>query len=621
MFVDIETFKGALAVENMLTPYKKGRLSPDKKTRLPKEKITPQVCMEILKSTNYARNIKDMLLCIAELPASEQAQFNEVVSACFSNREQPNDILVLAKKLAHASGYDTELTAVSKPKDGEFLLSDAKGARGYRNRILDLTEDEMKRFECFECTVDEFSAFQKKSLPHQLRLPKAERVYFTDCNFEGVDALTFHPEAIVFMDNIAHLPEKLDVSTCKYFVVKPDMLPMMPNWTFAENGLGIDMRRMKPSGDLDLSRFGYVHLMRSNLKDVSGVHFRDGAVVLLREAKNLPKNIDFSRCVKLDLSGCDLKGQQELSLRDGADVDLDTAQNLPFNIDFSRCVKVNLSGCDLKGQSQLCFDEAKVVYLEQVEIKQQILNFPKCKDLNLQGTSLLPKTKLYFPMAEEVNFSHVTNLPKDISVSHCAKVNLRGCDLKNLSDLRFADGAKVDLDKAQNLPKNIDFSRCSRVILCQSDLKNQPNLCFADGAEVTLHTMDYLPPNLDFSRCADVELVGCNLKNQPNLRFADGARVRLTNSYNTPKVLDFSPCSRVRLSTCKLNDTLAIIFKNEQQYENSDMGIFVNEDMKIFFADKMSDDDWNEIEALKKKQNNGLKNVWRNKIILWGGRS
>lgn len=615
MFVDIETFKGALAVENMLTPYKKGRLSPDKKTRLPKEKITPQVCMEILKSTNYARNIKDMLLCIAELPASEQAQFNEVVSACFSNREQPNDILVLAKKLAHASGYDTELTAVSKPKDGEFLLSDAKGARGYRNRILDLTEDEMKRFECFECTVDEFSAFQKKSLPHQLRLPKAERVYFTDCNFEGVDALTFHPEAIVFMDNIAHLPEKLDVSTCKYFVVKPDMLPMMPNWTFAENGLGIDMRRMKPSGDLDLSRFGYVHLMRSNLKDVSGVHFRDGAVVLLREAKNLPKNIDFSRCVKLDLSGCDLKGQQELSLRDGADVDLDTAQNLPFNIDFSRCVKVNLSGCDLKGQSQLCFDEAKVVYLEQVEIKQQILNFPKCKDLNLQGTSLLPKTKLYFPMAEEVNFSHVTNLPKDISVSHCAKVNLRGCDLKNLSNLKFAEGAQVYLYRTKNLPSNIDVSGCKEIDLSWSDLRHQHQLKFAQGSRVVLKNASNVPNNLDFSPCTNVKLEDVYFNTNQVLSFADGAVVSIGKTKIGAPMVDFSNCDKIYLWMCDFKNVEAFVFKNEKQFRETKIDRGASE---LFFMDSLTDEQRRRLEKLKAGNNQSLKQVWRNMTNLLG---
>ena len=33
MFVDISDYKSALAVENMLTPYKKGRLAPDKKNK------------------------------------------------------------------------------------------------------------------------------------------------------------------------------------------------------------------------------------------------------------------------------------------------------------------------------------------------------------------------------------------------------------------------------------------------------------------------------------------------------------------------------------------------------------------------------------------------------------
>ena len=109
MFVDIADFKSALAVENLLTPYKKGRLSSDKKTHLPKEKITPDVCLEVLRSTNYARNIKDMLQCIAELPQAEQRAFKDVILAVFDNREQPKDILILAKKLVVASDYEAEM--------------------------------------------------------------------------------------------------------------------------------------------------------------------------------------------------------------------------------------------------------------------------------------------------------------------------------------------------------------------------------------------------------------------------------------------------------------------------------------------------------------------------------
>ena len=129
MFVDIENFKSSLAVENLLTPYKKGRLAPDKKSYLPKEPITPQICWEVLRSTNAPRNIKDMLSCIADLPPSEQAQFKDVVLSTFSNREQPETILQLGQKLAEDSGYVEELAEARELMQGDALLSKSYLAR------------------------------------------------------------------------------------------------------------------------------------------------------------------------------------------------------------------------------------------------------------------------------------------------------------------------------------------------------------------------------------------------------------------------------------------------------------------------------------------------------------
>ncbi len=130
MFVDIDDFKSAIAVENMLTPYKKWRVTPDKKSRLPKEHITPDVCWQILKSTNNPVNIQHMLECIKELPETEQARFKDVVLACFDNREQPDkkpyNIVLWGKKLAAASGYEAELAEAMKTKDGYFLFSAPK---------------------------------------------------------------------------------------------------------------------------------------------------------------------------------------------------------------------------------------------------------------------------------------------------------------------------------------------------------------------------------------------------------------------------------------------------------------------------------------------------------------
>lgn len=48
MFVDVVDYKGAIAVENILVSYKKGRLADDKKIRLHKEPITPEVCFRVL---------------------------------------------------------------------------------------------------------------------------------------------------------------------------------------------------------------------------------------------------------------------------------------------------------------------------------------------------------------------------------------------------------------------------------------------------------------------------------------------------------------------------------------------------------------------------------------------
>ena len=539
MFVDVKELKNPIAIENILTPYKKGRLSSDKKTRLPKEPITPQVCMEILKSTNYSRNIKDMLLCIKELPLSEQAQFKEVVLAAFTQREQPSDVLVEGKKLAHASGYDDELSAVLEKGNGKFLFSDAKVLYGYRNEYLDLSDEEIQNIESFECSGSEFQALNRKELPRQMRFPVAERLYFFECDFQNVQALSFHPNAVVFMNSMLHLPERMDVSTCKRLVVKYPMLPEVENWTVADGGLGVDYRKFNMlSGELDFSDFGYVDLSECNLADVTKIRWRKGACVLMRGAKNLPSDIDFSNCAKVDLSEC-----------------------------------------NLRGQTKLCFDKAEWVSIEQSAFWQKNLNFPKCKYLSLMGSNLLPQTKLFFPMAREVNLASVTNLPKDIDVSHCAKVELGGCDLKN-----------------------------------------QPNLRFADGAEVTLHTMDYHPHNLDFSRCAKLHLNGVDFRNCAHLRFAEGAQVFFNDVSGLPKVLDVSSCGLVHITNSDFSYIDAVIFKNEQQGEKCDFGFRINESLKIFFADKMTEEDWNEIETLKQKQNKSLKQAWRNKIIRWGGR-
>ncbi len=179
-----------------------------------------------------------------------------------------------------------------------------------------------------------------------------------------------------------------------------------------------------------------VYLRSCNLSKVKALKFKEGAVVYLIEAKNLPKDLDVSMCSKVDLRYCDLEGLN-LKFREGAVVNLSEAYNLPKDLDLSQCSKVDLFRCDLEG-------------------------------LNLK-----------FREGAEVDLGRAKNLPKDLDVSMCSKVCFGHCDLEGLN-LKFREGAEVYLSDAKNLPKDLDFSQCSKVNLSGCDLSGVKEIKFRD---------------------------------------------------------------------------------------------------------------------------------------------
>ena len=193
MFVDITDFKSVLAVENILTPYKKGRVTPDKKSRLPKEHITPEVCMEVLRSTNYARNIKDMLECIADLPKAQQAHFKDVVLTTFSNREQPSDVLFLGKKLAYVSGYTKEFYAVKELKAGDFIASAVKPAKSYLHlKGLGHLPEDLSEYEELVCRGGSPEFAYVKKMPKTLKFENCMTARLDANALEGVENIVCH---------------------------------------------------------------------------------------------------------------------------------------------------------------------------------------------------------------------------------------------------------------------------------------------------------------------------------------------------------------------------------------------------------------------------------------------
>ena len=567
MFVDIENFKSALAVENILTPYKKGRLADDKKTRLPKEKITPDVCMEILKSTNYARNIKDMLLCIAELPLAEQVQFKDVILSTFYHREQPNDIILLGKKLAVSGGYENRFNWACKINECDFLLSDSKKSHGYLTEQTDLRYIDIENLEKLICLSDHhvllsplYEREAERKLPPILDIPNAPNVIFGNGNFENVKKVNLKSGATVCLKGAKNLSPHLDLTQCDDIQI--DDVNVFTGWKYRPETLVFDASYTHLAGNIDLSLFNKLDLGWGNFSEVTSIKFKDGAKVDLQNARNLYPNMDFSNCSEVDLSECDLENQPNLCFRDGAKVLLAQVSNLPENIDFSNCSDVNLQRCDLLNQQKLHFRSGAKVDLTNSRNLPPNLDFSQCDEVDLSFCDLKNQHNLRFKEGAKVCLRMVTNLPDNLDVSMCSSVTLSECDLKNQPNLHFRDGAKVVLNNAINLPSQLDFSRCAEVHLFECNLKKLPNLCFRDGAKVNLGHAFHLPSQLDFSRCSEVLLCWCDLNRQSALYFREGAEVDLSNAQNLPRYLDFSGCERVNLSNAKFKNQTKICLKN-----------------------------------------------------------
>ena len=561
MFVDIESFKSVLAIENLLIPYKRGRLAPDKNSYLPKEPITPEVCWEVLKSTNAPRNIENMLQCIADLPLSEQAQFKDIVLATFDNREQPNtkphNIVLLGRKLAQASGYEAEFVEAQKIKDGDFLLSSSEYGMGFVCSNNAFQNIDFSAYEKVICLSDAKIQFlEGVKFPKILEMPNSSDVsfvlsvyrdyssYSVGSDFTGLQSMRFKEGAKVDLSKAQNLPKNLVLSTCS----------------------DVDLRECDFTG-------------------VLSILFKEGAKVDLREAQNLPSQLDFSMCSEVDLRECDFTGVKSIRFCDDAEVNLSKAQNLPSDIDVSMCADVKLLHCDLKEQPNLSFKDGARVNLYYAQNLPPQLDVSMCSDVSLIGCDLFQQ-KLRFRNDAKVDLREVINLSPEVDLSQCAEVKLSGESWNENAYLRFKDGARVMLQYFKKLPPNLDFSRCDMVDLSSCDLSNQPHLAFKDGAIVNLSKAYNLPSNLDFSQCDRVRLSGCDLSNQSNLAFKDGAIVNLSEAYNLPLNLDFSRCDNVDLEGCDLGSVQKLTFINREQMENSGAKLPDDWKGKLVFADE-----------------------------------
>ena len=261
MFVDISDFKGAIAIENLLMPYKKGRLASDKKTRLPKEQITPQICMQILKSTNNPVNIKRMLECIAELPEVEQAKFKDIVLSAFDNRCQPEPVVEVGRNLAKTSHYEDTFELMLSSHHGDMLKSDASVVKtygcsenvyqailkNYNGRLENLTD-----YDKLLCVTDndEFlsdypSSCNHFKYPKIVEIPFANEISLRFADMSNTQKIVTHENAIVDLCDAVGLHENLEIPYAEVIRVNTPDIDLLQTWKCRDDALMLDLRRKK----------------------------------------------------------------------------------------------------------------------------------------------------------------------------------------------------------------------------------------------------------------------------------------------------------------------------------------------------------------------------------------
>ena len=652
MFVDIENFKSAIAVENILTPYKKGRLAPDKKTRLPKEPITPDVCMTVLKSTNYARNIKDMLQCIAELPTSEQAKFKDVVLAIFSKREQPDVITRLAENLALDGGYEEELSAVKERNEGEFLLSSPEFLYGIFSLKDKLFFQDLAKYHKLDCSnCQNMDLTEIKNIPSVLDFSRARSVKFNRGDLTNLKQIKLAQNAKIYFQNMSGLPKNLDLSACSEVGVDFFDLKPIENWRYSPEKLSLVGEHFFLTGKVDLSAFRKVDIGDSSLEEVTEVcflkdanvffkkcrmenmnfascknvvvsdcvvnfadfsscenvkisscdleygfklNFNNARNVLLENLTNVMSKFDFSTCDKLQISSCDLIYWNELNLRKNAELVLNNVQNLPENVDFSRCKSLEIKDCNLSALKQFSFQNGASILLEHVEGLPNEVDFSPCSRVRIAHVRLDNCNRLRFGQNAVVSLCDISYLPHDTDFSGCKEVVLSGgnCSWGAGNSNCFQNVEKVELHEVK-FWKNINVSDCDELKLVDCNLSGISELNFKNGAKVDLNGSKGLPPHLDFSSCSEVHLAYCDLSKQNDLCFAEGAMVNLKQVQYFPPRLDFSKCAFVNLEYCNFNDVKSVIFKNREQMIKSEIEFPDDWKGTLLFADEQSQSDLN----------------------------
>lgn len=255
-----------LKLENMLRPYKRGE-----------KDITIDVGLQVLLSTNYPRNIRDMLACVEKLPIDKQKEFENVVLLTFDMRLQPDDIRNIALKLAKNNGYDGKLLKCidrTARAQGEVLMSSPMPTYTLQSFDTDFVRFDAVKYEGLKVLRNKCSIKDVSMLPRVVDLTDCAEVEIYKQNFKNVKVLKLASNSNVEITHSCNLPENIDFSQVQNICL---------------NGC-------------DLGNLNKLILGKGNL-----------AQLLL--VTNLPPYLDASGYDKVELAGTDLSHLQYLKLK------------------------------------------------------------------------------------------------------------------------------------------------------------------------------------------------------------------------------------------------------------------------------------------------------------------
>ena len=632
MFVEIEDYKGAIAVENILTPYKKGRMIDG--LRQPKEKITPQVCMEVLQSTNYARNIKDMLNCIAELPQSEQLQFKEVVLATFSNREQPNDVLFLGKKLAYVSGYVKELYAVKELKAGDFIASAVKPAKSYLYlKGLGHLPEDLSDYEELICRGGSPEFAYVKKMPQTLKLENCMTARLDANALDGVENIVCHKVDTLSLKGRqwygkgdGEVLKRLECTDCDFITLE--------NITFAQSPIvkisgcnNLALRWLKNFSQPEVfDGLSYATLNQVEFADIKKpLKFHNTDSVLINKL-NVPEKVEFVNVQNL-VSDANYGATQVLMFKNMQKLDFAEAKNLP-DVVAEECNQRGFSHAEFRSGSQVALRDAKMALFSYMKGMPKALTVAKCNrfeafQTDFNGCRFLPQN------VAEINLVGALNLP--------SLTILSGTEKLNIDSAAFADGQKLVLDGVKNVkapdlknaPDLIKIAHAEDVDLLLSDLKNTQKTVFSDVKNVWAGAIS-ISGNFSAKNCQLVAFAHGEFEPQANLKFEQIGMADFTTCDKMPEILDVSKAKDV--SFTDLKGVKELILRDEKQ--KGDIRNYVFDDFtgKLVYtspdANKANLDYRQEIndryeaqrDAARKQIKERKKSIWT-KLFGKGGRA